>query len=365
MDCGRDLLNFGRGTLVREDRPKREMAEEAISNELILEPGEKIGFGCLVLRTNSCFIGERILLVETIAVAENDSIYYEEWLLSWDGSARRLGRQQHSPPEGLPQKGGIRATHWGITLQQIEELLQSSGFLLFLDGDDRQRVTEGDISVYEFVTHFVKPLTAGEGMGYALLVNEEQPLEVQVLVSHTWQEGILEFYHSLQTTVGYTTPLFVCFLSIYQNDDASAGVTIAQQLGNDPTLGPFAEVLNNFKDKRELRVKGTDIKEVLKFDREYATKNGYRSKPLLSCGFMVVVPTRHCNLYTRMWCCLELFTAANEGVPIFISKLKTGILDRKVSSRKAKCGPPGTEMNSDEISIRAAIEKGVGYDFVD
>ncbi|CAB9506368.1 expressed unknown protein [Seminavis robusta] len=394
VDVGNDWVPMGRGTVIFPDDDEQE--QEKTCNEtsstattkrrqqLILKPGERVGFGNAILRSNSCFIGERILLVETILepTASQDktpiALLFEEWLLSWDGTARRLKSTATTPVvdtigAGRPQRGGVRATHWGITLRQIRELLEETGLLpsttTINNNNGRQSPTSvaEDLSVYQFVESYIKPITANRGMGYALWINRASPLEVQVMCSHTWQEGILEFYHALRTTLDEDTPLFVCFLSIYQNSEGEFfdGVTIDQQLGNDPLRGPFAQVLHNFKNKPSLRLSRQDMRQVKRFDREYATESGYRSKPHMSCGYMVVVPTQYANIYSRMWCCLELFTAAKEGVPIFITKQAMGILDRDVSTRTARCGLPSDVMNRDEILIRAAIEGGVGYDFVD
>lgn len=218
------------------------------------------------------------------------------------------------------------ADRWGITLWQFRELLQDSGFL-----DQHGNQIEMDINVREFTDRFVKPRTAGTGLGYALLQNSHSPLEVRVMTSHCWEENVLEFFWALETLVGEEEPMFICFLSIYQNEDSS-GPSIPAQLGSDALEGPFVVVLKNIRMKNQ--------------------------------GRMVVIPNEAVNLYTRLWCVLELYCAWNLGVPI---KVRTtgGILDPSTSSREARCGRPGLPVNDDERSIRKGIERGAGYYFVD
>eukprot|EP00913_Durusdinium_trenchii_P002371 g2189.t1 len=47
-------------------------------------------------------------------------------------------------------------------------------------------------SVRDMVRNHILPRTAGKGVGYALKINHQSPLEVEVLVSHSWNENAEE-----------------------------------------------------------------------------------------------------------------------------------------------------------------------------
>ena len=63
---------------------------------------------------------------------------------------------------------------------------------------------------------------------------------------------------------GETGPFWIDPMSMYQNDDESEGITVAQQLGPDPETGPFATALK-------------------------------------SVSLMIAVVTHVCDIYTRLW----------------------------------------------------------------
>eukprot|EP00931_Biecheleriopsis_adriatica_P023223 TRINITY_DN14714_c0_g7_i2.p1 TRINITY_DN14714_c0_g7~~TRINITY_DN14714_c0_g7_i2.p1 ORF type:complete len:695 (-),score=123.32 TRINITY_DN14714_c0_g7_i2:59-2143(-) len=104
-----------------------------------------------------------------------------------------------------------------------------------------------DFSITDVVNRYVKPRTSGTGLGYALLVNEENPKEVTTMISHAWQENALDFCETLQRSVEPDEPLFICALSLYQCDDGK-GPTIQQQLGQNPKESPFRRVLQHIQD---------------------------------------------------------------------------------------------------------------------
>lgn len=103
-------------------------------------------------------------------------------------------------------------------------------------------------SVRDMVKHHILPRTAGTGLGYALKVNHESPLEVAVLVSHSWNENAEEFVETLERTVGADEVLFVCAFAIYQNEDG-AGPTVSQQIGASLNCSPFGRVLKNIQEQ--------------------------------------------------------------------------------------------------------------------
>merc|ERR1712166_119406 len=269
--------------------------------------------------------------------------------------------------DALPQRG-VRAPHWGISARQYGQLLVQHGFL---EADESlwtaNAALKGDMCVREFVQEVVVPATRGRGMGYSLLTNQQSPKQVQSMVSHSWEEGVLELFFALKTVVHgqMDQGLFICFLSIYQKEpDDNVGPSIGEQLWTNALLGPFVEVLISFKTDAKLRLTQSDSKQL--FDYCQALSKGEEVLGCyVHCGRMIIVPTKHCNLYTRMWCVLELFMASVLAVPMIVAQNEFGILDPTVTCQNASCGRPGTQMNDDEKSIRRGIESGEGYLAVD
>ena len=62
---------------------------------------------------------------------------------------------------------------WGITLKQLIGIQTHQKF-------------DTNMSMYDVVNTIVKPMTAGTGMGYSLLLNQDKPLRAKVMVSHAW-----------------------------------------------------------------------------------------------------------------------------------------------------------------------------------
>lgn len=98
--------------------------------------------------------------------------------------------------------------------------------------------------MHDFVRDWVLPETAGQGVGYALLANAGGPLEVNVMVSHSWNENVVEFLEALERSVSGTDVMFICALGLFQNGDGS-GPTIAEQLGTTAEESPFSRVLEH------------------------------------------------------------------------------------------------------------------------
>merc|ERR1719293_405670 len=84
---------------------------------------------------------------------------------------------------------------------------------------------------------------------------------------------------------------------------------------------------------------------------------------------MIAVATTECNIYTRLWCVFEMFTALELGVPVGVANCqivstkwdccRDALLEQcqeRVNSKEARCGNPSLPMNEDEKAIRAAID---------
>jgi len=147
---------------------------------------------------------------------------------------------------------------WGMSLDQMKHILQ------------HPLINESS-TMRDVVRFAIKPATKNRGVGYALLVNQEKPLHADIMVSHAWDESIGDFIECLER-FDHNGPFWVCAFSIYQNDGDDDKPTIGEQLGGNPTYGPFSTVL-----------KGADS--------------------------MVAVVTKKCDIYSRLWCVYELHIA--------------------------------------------------------
>ena len=80
--------------------------------------------------------------------------------------------------EGARQEGW-GPDYWGISREQILAIKTHPGYT--------------QITMKEFVTLAIKPITDGTRLGYALLINKEHPLKVKVMVSVSISTSILQF----------------------------------------------------------------------------------------------------------------------------------------------------------------------------
>eukprot|EP00931_Biecheleriopsis_adriatica_P056805 TRINITY_DN33687_c0_g1_i1.p1 TRINITY_DN33687_c0_g1~~TRINITY_DN33687_c0_g1_i1.p1 ORF type:complete len:626 (+),score=86.84 TRINITY_DN33687_c0_g1_i1:43-1878(+) len=321
--------------------------------------------------------------------------------------------------------------YWGITMRQCQDLLCEC------KSDSRWKSSN---TVYDLVEQYIKPKTAGSGLGYALLLNQEQPQEVTVMVSHAWAENAEEFFGSLARSVRAEEAMFICALSLYQCED-SAGPSIQDQLGGHACMSPFYKVLThiraageaagriwkwgkvlqavplaffmisicffffpmgsdddelciptlrgcavgtNLLESEELDIAGSNnwlVHALPRYDVCLFPRWRWEIRPMperfghclyvsaaaffLMClsllwytwfpryqGRMVAVPNHQLDLYSRLWCVHEAYTAASVGVPMEMAKTFAVAGTCKVAS--AKCSNM-----MDEERIREDMKKCV------
>jgi len=76
-------------------------------------------------------------------------------------------------------------------------------------------------------------------------------------------------------------------------------------------------------------------------------------------GRMIVVPNHHIDIYSRLWCVYEVFTAKRLGIGVEMAPTLASA--GAASSQLAECGCP-----EDDVRIRAEIEESsFGYDAID
>lgn len=203
---------------------------------------------------------------------------------------------------------------------------------------------EGD-SIRDFVTKFVEPMTRGKGMGIALLLNADAPLEVNLMISHCWDENALGFFDDLESNALESEVMFICFFSLYQNEDGW-GPSIAEQLGTDIRAGPFAQVIKSF-----LPACGT-LAAIADDEDDASRDHDEDDAPPTFRGRMLVVTNREVPLYSRLWCVWEVYNALAIDIPIDFT-VRGELFDGCCPSCKfAHCDKP-----EDEQRIRVAIEQ--------
>lgn len=238
--------------------------------------------------------------------------------ISTEGLRAFRASQKGGPrPQRLPDKTWVTAKYWGIRKDQIAELFE----LCQMEPDWYE-----ENSVHDFVNTFVKPATAGTEMGYALMLNQEDPQQVTIMISHAWVENTRDFFQDVLQETWEMEVAFICFLSNFQGTSDQ----INAQLGNDILKSPFTEVINSSACQRLLVVPNEALRE-----------NGQ-------------------GLYSRLWCIWEIKVAADAGLPIIIVPEKQSeeylLGTSTISSKNARCGNPELPMNKDERLIRAAID---------
>mmetsp|Transcript_79567 Transcript_79567/g.257746 ORF Transcript_79567/g.257746 Transcript_79567/m.257746 type:complete len:631 (+) Transcript_79567:1459-3351(+) len=321
-------------------------------------------------------------------------------------SPTSLGFQVTMRPNGSLRE--VPPTEWGVTIREIRELIEECQ----LD----PRWTR-NASVRTLVEDYVKPKTAGRGVGYALLAQRPEQREVNVMVSHSWNEPAEEFLEALERTVEPGDMMFVCALSMFQNEDGS-GPSIAEQLGDSAQASPFYQVLEHIQRRGEsagwrwrklsagwcwgsalaarklpmyllfgavlllwlplaLSWKVCTCDGLLAYEGEEWQHVGH----VLPCrlllgacvamalaasacwvanrwlpfyrGRMVAVPNTEDDLYSRLWCVYEMFVAMERGVPVQLARTMASA--GQGSCREAKCSSP-----VDEVQIREEIQQACG-----
>jgi len=156
------------------------------------------------------------------------------------------------------------------------------------------------------------------------------------MISHTWDENAFGFFEDIELHVREEEVMFICFFALYQCED-NTGPSIEEQLGPDVRAGPFAEVIAQLKPAGRLA----------------DWSNGWLARPQ---GRMLVVTCEECDLFSRLWCVWEAYTALSLRVPVTFAGRGQVFGTDAPSSRFARCGDPRKSMNEDERKIRKAIE---------
>lgn len=188
---------------------------------------------------------------------------------------------------------------WGITVRQIYD------FYVECNGGPLTNSSLDDTTnMYEIVQKYVKPKTAGSGQSLAVFLNSEAPKAANKFLSHAWAESFSylvwmlcincfpegerpglaggdseQSYRRHCSQVGFGEAgglqpddvIWFCCFAVDQNAD------IQGELGSSPLESPFA-------------------------------------KALVKCDEVLILFNQNVNLYTRIWCVLEIYLTLKNRV---------------------------------------------------
>jgi hypothetical protein len=186
------------------------------------------------------------------------------------------------------------------------------------------------------------------GRSVALEYNDEGPLAIDCLISHSLDENVKEFIEDLLSTpLSDTTVLFICFFCVYQGTHEEIDLQVCQGT-DDIHNGCFARILRHVSVKAEPKM--------YVIPNEALAHNGQ-------------------GLYSRLYCTWEVYNSCLWGIDIIFwpdkkatDKHLFGKQDPTAfTAENGHCGPPDkngqwTEPNKDELAIRKAVEAGAGHE---
>ena len=201
------------------------------------------------------------------------------------------GGAEAERPAWLPSEGPgnrhVPPEMWAMSATQFHGFLAACKATSVYD-ELLQRM-DGKMNMYDVCDAFVKPWTTGTGNSVALLLKNQQPLPVELMISHAWAEEIDEcaealMLHFARFNILESTACWFCVFSNYQPGDC---FTVQEQIA----LDPFAKVL-------------AAINQV-------GCEEGFED----ARRGMVVIHTSTSEVYERLWCVFEIGKASLEGVP--------------------------------------------------
>lgn len=295
--------------------------------------------------------------------------------------------------------------NWGITLKMLRALIDEC--------KTNPRWTRRT-SVRTLVDDYVKPKTAGKGVGYAVLTGPDEVTEVTIMVSHSWNEPAEEFLETLERTAEEHDVLFICAVSLFQNEDGS-GPSVSEQLGDTAEANPFYQVLDQLSRRGQdagrwwmprysrfglslnmvvfailllwlplvLQWRIYTLSGIVRWTGSEWLEEGnaissrffiitaacatmvafllffFPDIAPIYCGRMVAVPNCEDDLYGRLWVVYEMFVALQNGIHVQLAPTMASAGEG--SCKEAKCSSP-----DDEARIRNEIQQSCGgYDRVD
>eukprot|EP00325_Prymnesiales_sp_UTEX-LB-985_P003380 CAMPEP_0174704474 /NCGR_PEP_ID=MMETSP1094-20130205/8057_1 /TAXON_ID=156173 /ORGANISM="Chrysochromulina brevifilum, Strain UTEX LB 985" /LENGTH=2563 /DNA_ID=CAMNT_0015902535 /DNA_START=134 /DNA_END=7825 /DNA_ORIENTATION=+ len=216
-------------------------------------------------------------------------------------------------PMALPEsEGGAPPEGWGLTVRQFVDFVEACKreplWEVIKYGSRREghlgynTIKSSDIvNNYDVDLFFVKPWTKGTGEGVALNMNTDAYKKAEVFISHAWGEDIEQIKDMLwewATKQGKEDAvIWFCTFSNYQADEFDRPY---QDNELDQPTGP-----------KPLQL-GPTVKEQVFMDAfenviEYISKTDPPGK-------MLALQVSEADMYTRLWCILEMDTALKMNV---------------------------------------------------
>jgi len=189
----------------------------------------------------------------------------------------------HPVTQDMKQKQRQAPEHWAISVRDFLRVMEH----IFATPTYKELSKHGRVVTFHDINkHFVQPWTAGSGCGLAVMVTGGAPCTpASVMTSHSWSEDAKECVDAIKRellagSITDTDLMWFCVFANYQCEDG-AGPTIKDQLA----MNPFECVI-----------------------KSPGVRNGR--------GMMVIETTAD-DVYRRLWCVFELFTAIQMNVHIF------------------------------------------------
>ena len=169
-------------------------------------------------------------------------------------------------------------------------------------------------SIYTVNEQYIKPVTCDAGKVSWALMRNPKGLDCDLFISHAWQEGIFEFLRKVRPfdcrwlKMGTFYFLFLVFL-VWINAFGMESVF------KNPVRHSWPRGVRNAWCCMLANPQNLDIGEMLQTPSDSPFAAALRASKIV-----LVVPNRHCSVYTRLWCGYEAFLAHEEGKTILIAK---------------------------------------------
>ncbi|CAE7945259.1 unnamed protein product [Symbiodinium necroappetens] len=199
--------------------------------------------------------------------------------------ARLRSSSRYTTPEALALHDIVAPNRWCVTRSDLIYLRHEvwraiqCGEIRPCDESDPFEPSDDQYgpNIHTVNRQYIMPVTEEAGKVSWALMRHPDGLDCDLFISHAWQEGVFEFLSKvLHSWPSGSRHVWCCMLANPQNLDIGSYLL-------SPGTSPFAQALK-----------------------------------ASSC--VLVVPNRHCSIYTRLWCGYEAYRAHEEGKTIYIAR---------------------------------------------
>jgi len=177
-------------------------------------------------------------------------------------------------------------------------------------------------SVYRTATSYtineriIRPFCEVHKESYAVHVNKGSLLHAEVFVSHAWSENFDTFVDSIATSLArmpWKPNLWICFLALVQT--------------GGPSLSPVY------------------------FDTTSIPIGAPFMQALAEAWQVLVVRNSTCNIYSRIWCCWELYLAFEQGIVNKTGRIIVAGPDTFTDTKASDIGNAEASNQEDTVTI--------------